>query len=121
MDTTGRDEEDVAGLHLVARQDIDNRTILYTTLILFTTHFFLETAEQSSARLSTQDVPHFGLAEGVVATACQIIVGVNLNREVVGGIDELYEQREFCAIALEHLIAKQNGTVFCHQAVDATA
>ena len=57
------------------------------------------------------DIPHFGLALRVVAFPGQLVVGVYLDREVLPGVDELDQQREFVAETLVVGLAQQCGAV----------
>ena len=64
------------------------------------------------ARLSGQNVPHLGFAARSGAFHGQFVVGVNLNREVAGGVDDFYQQGEVGVVAFGHCRAEQTGAVF---------
>ena len=52
-----------------------------------------------------------------MACAGELIVGMHLDREVAGGIDEFHQQGEFCSVCLENVFAHQ----YCAKAVDQLA
>lgn len=54
--------------------------------------------ERGCAPVGGHDVlPHFGLALGLVALPSQFVVGMDLDREVLPGVDELDEQQKLLA------------------------
>mgnify|MGYP001200354854 CR=1 FL=1 len=68
---------------------------------------------QSAARPAGEDVPGFGLAPlSLVVSRGDFIVGVNLQREPVGGVEELDQQRERIARSMS---AQQLAATFGDQ------
>ena len=57
------------------------------------------------SRLALYYVPHLGLPGASVAFLRQFVVGVNLNREVLPRVYELYQQRKFVSVLLVNLSA----------------
>ena len=47
--------------------------------------------------ISAYYIPHLGLALGIVSLGSELIVRMDLDRQVALGINELYEEREFVA------------------------
>ena len=110
MDTSCRDEEDVAGLHLVARQDIDDTAVGHLLGVLLGPDLLLEAGQQRGARPGIHDVPHLGLAQLAVTLAGQFVVGMHLDGEVSGGIDEFHQQGELRAVGFGDMLAHQFGS-----------
>ena len=118
---SGRDEEDIAGMHLVTCKNIDNRAVVNTLGIVVLRDLLLETYEHGGSWVGLHDVPHLCLAERTVTLVSQFVVGMHLYGEVAGGIDELDEQRQLGAIVLEDAIAEEYSAVLDDEAVDAAS
>ena len=91
VDAAGGEVEDVAGLDLVVGEDVGDRAGGYALLVFSGGDFFLETGVEVCAWFGVDDVPHLGFAHLAVEALGHRVVGVDLNAEVVAGIDEFCE------------------------------
>lgn len=101
MDAAGRNKETVAGLSSTAVEVFSQRTVGQALGVSLSREFMVETGAERSVRGGLDDVPHLGLSVGVAHTLRHGIVGVNLDAEVAVGRDELDEQGESVAVALQ--------------------
>ena len=62
-----------------------------------------EAVDDGGSRVGFDDVPHFGFAEGHAALLGQMVVGVDLDGEVIVGIDDFEEKGEVGAEVVEVL------------------
>ena len=111
MHAARRQEENVAWMDLVVGEDVGDGVVLYAGGVFGGRHLLRESRAEVRPLVGGHDVPHLGFALGLVAFPGQFVVGVNLDREVLPGVDELDEQRELLAEALEILRAQQSGSV----------
>ena len=54
-----------------------------------------KTANDLGILVGVYDVPHLGFSAVILHTCGVIVVGVDLDREAIGGVDELDQEREF--------------------------
>ncbi len=101
VDASGGQEEHVAGLYLAACQHCGERVGLGHVGKLFSGETSVQAADDARVGQGIDDIPHLGLAQGSVEPHGQLVVGVNLHRQVVARIDELEQERERGAILLE--------------------
>ena len=106
MDTTGREVEDITRVHLMACEGLDDGAIGYPLLVLLGGDVLLETGIEVGSGLGIEDVPHLGLAELVMLALGHLIVGVDLNGEVLTGIDDLGEDGELAVVLAGDLLAE---------------
>ena len=118
MDAACGDEEYVTLLHVVIGQGIGDGVVLHHRLILLRCNLLFQTVVEATV---SHAVPHFRLAVGIAMTVCNLVVGVDLYREVLLGIDELDEQREFITEALVVLFSDEQSFLFAHQLVETFA
>ncbi len=78
----------------------------------------LDPGEDGGAGIGPEDVPGLGLAVGLaVHPPCRLVVGVEMDRQGVGGVEELVEDREMRAVPA---LADQLVGVFHHHIVEET-
>ena len=121
MDTAGREEEYVALGYVVTLEDIHEGIVLHTFHIFVGINLLRETGIQSSTRSRLNHIPHFRFAERVVASLGQFVIRMNLDRQIVAGIDKLNQQRETRAETFHHLAADQLLPVSLNQLVERFA
>ena len=73
--------------------------------------FLTETCNELAATVCVNDVPHFVLTHLPMPFCAEGIIGVNLNGEVLTGIDELDEEGEVVSELLEVLLTEEVGTI----------
>jgi hypothetical protein len=77
-----------------------------------------QAVDQIGARLGVQNIPGLGFAMKAGSSLnrmCVFVIGVHLNREIIGRINELGQQREIGAIAREATRANQIRAIFQRQ------
>ena len=117
MQTTSREEEQVALMCLVGGNDVGHRVLSlfglgsYHLLVVVGRNALLEAGVNPGAYVAFDDIPHLGLTRTTVALHGQLIVGMNLHREVLARVDELDEQRELIAEALIDFITHEQPLV----------
>ena len=117
MQTTGREEEQVALMCLVGGNDVGHRVLSlfglgsYHLFVVVGRNALLEAGVNPGAYVALDDIPHLGLTRTTVALHGQLIVGMNLYAEVLARVDELDEQRELIAEALIDFITYKQPLV----------
>ena len=86
--------------------------VLHFGSIFFRREFFGEARAYFSTFVSIDNVPHLGFAEAVVALLCQLVVRMNLDGQVAGGINYFYQQREGVSKNLIVFVAYQLTLIF---------
>ena len=94
VDAAGRKEEHISGSHIIAAEHGADFVFRHQFLKLLWSDAAIETAVEIGSLARTDDVPHLGLSLGVVTHAGQLVIGMDLDGEIVVGIDELDQQRE---------------------------
>ena len=90
VDASGREEEHVAGMHVVAGQHLGDGAVRDALLVFLRGDFLGHAGEQVRARLRIDHIPHFGLPLGaVVPHGGQLVVRMDLHGQVGEGVDEL--------------------------------
>ncbi len=107
MYTSGGQEEYIARVRVVYGQGFGKAAFGHTAYIVVGSHGGIESGVNLGIFIALDYVPHFGFAQRVVALACQFVVGVYLNRQVLVGIDNLNQQRKRLAVSLHYLGAEQ--------------
>ena len=83
MDASGREEEDIPGMHVMTGQHFGNRTVGHTLLIFLGSDFLGHAGEEMGPRLGSDDIPHLGLSLGTVMPhGGQFVIGVDLDGQV---------------------------------------
>ena len=118
VDTACGEEEDVTSIHFVFGQCLDDGTFFDTAHVVLGRRLYGEAAIELSPWSRIYDVPHLGLPEGIVTLQAEGIIGMHLDREVVAGIDELDEQGEATAKALEDALTDELFAVGMDQFVE---
>ena len=98
VDATCRKEEKVAGVRVVASDNVHNGVFGNEFLIFFGSDLLAQSGVDGSTFFGIDDIPHFGLSVAVVASLGESVVGVYLHREVALGVDNLHQERECVAI-----------------------
>lgn len=106
VDTARREVENITGLDGMVGQDLGDGAVGNATLILVGRDGRLEAGIEMGPLLCLDDVPHLGLAHLAVQTLRHLVVGVDLDAQVVAGIDELHQERQLAVIGLAHLVAQ---------------
>jgi hypothetical protein len=104
------DVEDIAGMHLVPSEYIADGAVLYASAVFLLRDVVAETGEECRSGFGIYDVPHFRLAEGVVALCREGVVGVNLNGEVAIGLNKLYEEGHLAAILIVNGLSEKGSS-----------
>ena len=78
------------------------------SFILFRGDAVLETGIQVAARGGVDDIPHLAFPHLAVFALGHLVVGMHLDTQVLLGIDELHQQRQF-AVILSADAAAQDG------------
>ena len=107
VDRARRNEEDIAGLYRMEDEQGVHRTGLHRIQVLLLRNPLFETDIEATAFVRIHHIPHLGFTVGAMAQRSQFIVGMHLHREVVLRVDELDQQREIVAAAVEHLLADE--------------
>ena len=121
MDTTGREIEDIAGLHLMVGQDLSDGAIGDSAVILVRGNLLLKAGIEVTALVGLDDVPHLGLAFLTVFTHGHLIIGVDLNAEVLLGINELHQEGQLTAVCLVGQLAQDFIGVFADDLIQRLA
>ena len=100
-------EKDVARVYFVVGEDVGDGVVGHAGGVFGGRHLLRESRTEVRSFVGGHDVPHFGLALGLVALPSQFVVRMNLDREVLPGVDEFDEQRELLAETFEVLRAQQ--------------
>ena len=85
--------------------------------ILVRSNFTSHSGIYLSTGTHVDHIPHFGFTHAVVTFCGESIVGMHLHRQVVIGIDEFYEDREFCAESAQGNLAYEFLAVLCDEIV----
>ena len=116
MDTTGRKEEHVTGMHVVTGQDIGDGSVGHAPLIFFRCQLLAQAGIQAGARFRVHHIPHLGLPVALpVAAERHRIVGMDLDGQVVPGVDELDQERELVPVPLIDMLAHERFLEFLHE------
>ena len=94
VNTTGRNKEAVVGMNLILLQGIDDRPVVHHPGVFLGSDGFFQSHAQRSARIRLQGVPHLCLAHGLSLPVCRLVIRMNLNGEILSGVDKLHEQRK---------------------------
>ena len=122
VDASGREEEHVAGMHVVAGQHLGDGAVRDALLVFLGRDFLGHAGEQVRARLRIDHIPHFGLSLGaVVPHGGQLVVRMDLHGQVGEGVDELDQQRELVAGVGIHVLAHETALVLLHEIRDGAA
>ena len=122
VDAAGRQEEHVAGLYLVAAEDVGDGAIGYFLFVLFGGDLVLEAHQQVCAFIGPYYVPHLGLAlAAVVAHRCQFVVGVHLDAQVLFGVDVFHQHGELVTGVLVHVLSDELSFILFGEFCDGLA
>ena len=121
VDAACRQEEHVSRLHLEIGEGIGDGIVLHHRHIFLRCEVPVETGKEMGSLVGSHDIPHLGLALGVVTLCGQPVIRVNLDGEVGLGIDELDEQREYIAVLGINLSAHEGSLVLVNQVSDGPA
>ena len=121
VNTSCRQEEAVALLHVIACNGIANGVVGNHLGILCRSDLLLQTAQQCSVLVRVEQIPHLGLATLLALTLGYLVGRMNLYREVLTCIDKLDEQRELIAEALVVLLTYEFLLLFSNNLVELLA
>ena len=107
VDAAGGDEIDVAGLGLFGMEQLLEASCVEGGAVEVGRSVAAETADEACAGVGLHDVPHLGLAAGHAALLGEGVVGVHLNGEVLGGVDDFEEEGELVAEAVVDALADE--------------
>ncbi len=117
VDRAGREHHDVGGLHPAVANGLLGAP---GGQRLFQAAAVDARAQTEDDPPGVQDVPGLGLAEGAQALAAGVpVVGVDLDRQVLGGVDELDQQGELVAVARAHRRSHEGLSELLRQAGQA--
>ena len=91
VDAAGRDEEYVAGRDHMVAQDVDDRPVLHATRIFLRRQWLRQAGVQMRPLGRADDVPHLVLAMSAMSFPRKFIAGMDLDAQVLPGVDELYQ------------------------------
>ena len=120
MNASGRDEEDITVMHLMARQRFYNGAILHTTFIIIWSQGLSQSRQQRGSWVGMHDIPHLGLTQFAVTSTGKSIIRVHLNTQVVGGIYELDKQGELNSMPLKDTLSNKLRAIFLHETSQRT-
>ena len=90
VDTSGREIQHIARFHLMVGQDLSDSAFIDSAVILVGSYLLLKAGIKVTALVGLDDVPHLGFAYLAMFTHGHLIIGVDLNTEVLLRINELH-------------------------------
>ena len=121
MYTAGRKEKHIPGIDLKPGENIGDGVVPDPLDILLWGDFLGETGQQVRALVGTHDIPHLGLALGVMALLGQFVVRMDLNGEILLSVNEFNQKRKLVAGIGVDLLADELTLVFLHEFSDGHA
>ena len=89
MNSSCRQEKYVSTLNRMELKDIHNRIIFYPFDIFIRSNLLRKTWIQPSSFLCRNNIPHFCFTKWIMALFSQLIIRMNLNRQIIPSIDKL--------------------------------
>ena len=118
MDPSGRYEEHVAGKGPLDVPDAFQQSGLKKLAVLVLVHLALEAVHNLGIVACLDDVPHLGFAVLHAALLGQSVVGMHLDRELVGSVDKFNQQGELGAETVVIAFPNQLAHIYLEQFVD---
>ena len=115
MNTSGRKEEHVSGMHLIVSEDIGDGVVIHLFLIFLRRDLLGEAAQEFGSLVRSHDIPHLGLSllpRGYPGG--QLISRMDLDREILLGIDELDQERELGPGLSHNLLSGEFRSILFH-------
>ena len=98
MNRTRSDEQGISFLRIDHIQDFLQGTVQASVIKFLCRHVLVETGIYPCTGLCVHHIPYLCLSERIVSFCSNLIVRMDLNRESVIDIKELYQKRELPAV-----------------------
>ena len=106
MYATGRQIEDITLADIMPAQYVADCPVCHTLPIFIRSHMLLKTGIQERSRLGIQYIPHLAFAGLVVFPFSHLIIRMDLNAQILLGINNLCQQRQAVMIVPGRLLAQ---------------
>ena len=121
MHTTCRKVENVATARMEAVELRHHIATLNLTAEGVFVRLVGESRIEDGIRLGMNDVPQLGLADALMAAKGEIVVGMHLNGQVLGGIDKFHHNGEHVAVLCISVGAHKLRSKFMEKRLDVAA
>src|SRR5690606_17204523 len=115
VNSSGWQEENIASLNFFLIQNFRKVPMLQFIDVYILIYFLIKTGNKFCARISLDNIPHFGFTKGIVTFFRQFIIWMHLYGQVVISVDKLHQQRKFITKALINFLSSQVSFIFFKQ------
>ena len=118
MNCSWGNEQSITFLWINHIQNLLNCTVMTSVIELLSCYISIEAGVDLRTWLCIHHIPDLSLAQRIISFSSHFIVRVNLNREPVIDIKELYKQRKLSSIIIIYILAYYPLEICLHQIAD---